>query len=279
MAAEGIALALTAAVSGAVAHAMLKSGRDKLVIRGLVGLTGAMLVLPFTLLVELPTTVLWPWLVLASVLHTVYQLVLIRAYDAADFSVAYPLARGVVPISTALLGIVLLGDRLDAVAWVGVVTVTAGLLLISLRRATKWTGLRWAVAAGLLTTTYTIVDSHAVRLAPEAGTFIVWFFILDGATMFPLAALLRRGRMLALIRAEGTKGVIAGVVSFATYSSALGALRLLPVGAASALRETSVVFGTAIARFGLKEQVDARRGLGAVLIAIGGALTIIGLHH
>jgi len=276
---KGAALALTAAVSGAVAHAMLKSGRDKLVIRGLVGLTGGLLVLPFTLVVSFPTPALWPWLVFASALHTIYQLVLVRAYDAADFSVAYPLARGVVPVSTALLGIVLLGDRLDVIAWIGVVTVTAGLLLISLRRAAKWAGLQWAAAAGLLTTTYTIVDGHAVRLAPDAATFIVWFYILDGATMFPLAALLRRGRMAALIRAEGMKGVTAGVVSFVTYSSALGALRLLPVGAASALRETSVVFGTAIARFGLKEQVDARRAVGAVMIALGGALTIVGLHH
>lgn len=193
---EGVALALTAAVSGAVAHVMLKSGRDKLVIRGLVGLTGSLLVLPFTLLVTFPTLALWPWLVLASALHTIYQLVLIRAYDAADFSVAYPLARGVVPISTALLGIALLGDRLDAIAWAGVVTVTVGLMLISLRRAAKWAGLRWALAAGLLTTTYTIVDGHAIRLASSAATFIVWFYILDGATMFPLAAMLRRGRML-----------------------------------------------------------------------------------
>ena len=65
---------------------MLKSGRDKLVIRGLVGLTGNLLVLPFTLMVSFPTIVLWPWLALASALHTIYQLVLIRAYDAADFS-------------------------------------------------------------------------------------------------------------------------------------------------------------------------------------------------
>ena len=56
----GVALAMTAAVSGAVAHAMLKSGRDKLVIRGLVGLTGSLLVLPFTLIVSFPTLVLWP---------------------------------------------------------------------------------------------------------------------------------------------------------------------------------------------------------------------------
>lgn len=278
MVVEGVALALTSAATGAVAHAMLKSGRAKLVIRGLIGLTCAIVVAPGTAFVPPPTGRLWPWLLMASVLHTVYQLVLIRAYDAADFSVAYPLARGVVPISTAIVGVAFLGDRLTAPAWVGVAAVTGGLLLISARGGVGFSGFLWAAAAGFLTATYTVVDGHAVRLAPEAATFVVWFFILDGAIMFPLAAASRRGRMRALLSAEGGKGILAGIASLIGYGSALLALRLLPVGAASALRETGVVFGTAIARFGLNERVGVRRAAGAIMTAIGGALVAVGLR-
>lgn len=134
------------------------------------------------------------------------------------------------------------------------------------------------MAAGLLTTTYTIVDGHAVRLAPKALTFIVWLFLLDGATMVPLVAVLRRGRMPALLRAEGVKGLLAGVVALITYGSVLAALRLLPVGAASALRETSVIFGSIIARLGLNERVGVRRSVGTGIIAVGGVLIISGLR-
>ena len=137
--------------------------------------------------------------------------------------------------------------------------------------------MRWAASAGLLTTTYTAVDGHAVRLAPDAATFIVWFFIMDGLMMVPLVSLLRRGRVLPLLRAEGRRGVIAGLFALVGYGAALTALRLLPLGAASALRETSIVFGVLIARLALGEAVDGRKAGGVALIALGGATIVIAL--
>ena len=62
-----------------------------------------------------------------------------------------------------------------------------------------------------------------------------------------------------------------------TYGSACAALRLLPVGAASALRETSIVFGVLIARFLLKEVVDGRKAGGVALIAGGGTMIVVAL--
>ncbi|MDB5099256.1 MAG: putative rane protein [Cyanobacteria bacterium RYN_339] len=267
----GIAVALVSASTQALAHAMLKAGRDKLVIRGLIGVTCAVGALPVACLVPLPGAVLWPWLALAGALHATYQLVLIRAYEAADFAVAYPLARGIVPLASACVGVALLGDRLDAGAIAGVLAVTAGLGLVAGRARP----VPAALLAGLLTTAYTVVDGHAVRLAPEAGTFIAWFFLVDGLIMGTLAACARRGRLPQLVRAEGRHGVLAGLASLLTYACALLALRWLPVGEASALRETSLVFGLALARWGLREQVGARRAAGAALVALGGALIVL----
>jgi drug/metabolite transporter (DMT)-like permease len=271
----GVGAALLSASTQAIAHAMLKAGRDKLVIRGLIGFTSAVCVLPVLPFVALPDGRLWPWLLLASALHTVYQLVLIRAYDRADFSVAYPVARGVVPIATCMLGVALLGDTLAGAAVLGLLLVSLGLLLVAARRGSAREGLPYAVMAGLLTTLYTLVDGHGMRLAPQAATFIVWFFVLDGLMMAPIALVSRRGRMPALLRAEGGRGVVAGLFSVLTYGSALVALRYLPVGAAAALRETSLVFGLPIALVALGERVDARRLAGVVLVAAGGALVAV----
>src|SRR3546814_945219 len=95
-----------------------------------------------------------PWLAIACVLHTSYQFVLIRAYEANDFAVAYPVARGVAPITTAILGVALLGDSLTVASLLGIALVSGGILLVALGRSIAVAGLIAAGIAGLLTTAY-----------------------------------------------------------------------------------------------------------------------------
>jgi drug/metabolite transporter (DMT)-like permease len=156
----GILLALISSVTTASAHALLKAGRDKLAVRALIGLVGTFALVPACFFVPLPSSAVLPWLVTASILHTTYQLVLIRAYEANDFAVAYPIARGIAPIATAVLGVALLGEQITAAGFIGIGLVSAGILLIALRRSMVWTGLVAAMIAGVLTTAYTIVDAN-----------------------------------------------------------------------------------------------------------------------
>ena len=270
----GLALALVSSLTTASAHALLKAGKDKLAVRALIGGVGTVALAPICFFVPLPTNSLIPWLLAASALHTTYQLVLIRAYEASDFAVAYPIARGIAPIATAILGMALLGDQITTGTIVGVGLVSAGILTVAVGRTIAAGGLIAAGIAGLLTTTYTIVDAHAIRIAPSAMTFVAWFFLLDGIIMFPIFATLRRGRVTSLLRSEGRQGFMAGVTSLVSFGSALIALRLAPVGIVSALRETSVVFGMLIAAFFLRESVDRRRAGAAAVIALGAILIV-----
>jgi drug/metabolite transporter (DMT)-like permease len=176
----GVVLALLAAVMTAVAHALLKAGKDKLAIRGLVGAVSGSVLAPVCFFVPLPSAAMLPWLGLSAFLHTIYQLVLIRSYSAADFGVAFPIARGVAPLATAILGIAFLADEITATGLLGIALVSTGILLIAAGRSIATAGLMWAGIAGLLTTIYTVVDARAVRLGPEALTFVAWFFVLDG---------------------------------------------------------------------------------------------------
>jgi drug/metabolite transporter (DMT)-like permease len=229
---------------------------------------------PFCFVVPLPTLEVLPWLLVANALHTTYQLVLIRAYDASDFAVAYPIARGVAPIATAILGMILLSDRITIGGLIGIGLVSIGVVAIAVGRSIPVTGLIAAAVSGLLTTAYTVVDAHAIRLAPAAMTFIAWFFVLDGLIMAPIFLVLRRGRVRKLLRAEGRQGVLAGLTSLVSFGSALAALRLAPVGIVSALRETSILFGVLIAAFILREPVDRRR-VGATITIAAGAILIL----
>ena len=61
-------------------------------------------------------------------------------------------------------------------------------------------------------------------------------------------------------------------MSLLTYGMALFAYRLGDVPRLAALRETSILFGVAIAAFVLKERVGPARLLGAGLIGAGAAV-------
>jgi len=215
-----------------------------------------------------------PWLAASSLLHVVYQLVLIRAYEASDFAVAYPIARGIAPLATALLGMLLLGDQVTAEGLAGVGLISGGMLLIAAGRSMAISGLVAAALAGILTTAYTIVDAHAIRMAPLALTFVAWFFLLDGLIMCSIFAIVRRRQVASAVRSDGRQGVVAGLVSLIGFSATLLALRFAPTGIVSALRETSVVFATLIAAFILHEHVDRRRVAGAAVI-VTGAIVIV----
>lgn len=176
----GIGLALLSALGTAMAHALWKSGGDRLAVRTVIGLTGAAVTVPLALIVPLPSTAMLPWLLAASCLHIVYQTVVTKSYDLNDFAIAYPIARGIPPVATALLGIELLGDRLSATSMVGIMMISIGILAIAVGRAISCRGATLAALSGVLTTGYTLIDAKAVRLAPTALTFVAWFFILTG---------------------------------------------------------------------------------------------------
>ena len=73
------------------------------------------------------------------------------------------------------------------------------------------------------------------------------------------------------------RGVIGGVIAFASFGSIMMATRLDNVGEAAILRETSTVFAALIGWLVLKETVGPRRvalmaliALGAVIVEFGG---------
>jgi drug/metabolite transporter (DMT)-like permease len=69
-------------------------------------------------------------------------------------------------------------------------------------------------------------------------------------------------------------GLIAGALSIITYGFALFAFRLGATPRLAALRETSILFGTAIAVIFLKERLTTLRFGGVLAIALGAIVLI-----
>src|SRR5687767_11563292 len=80
----------------AVVNAVLKAGKDKMSSRALIDGFSAILILPLIFLVPPPHGA-WGWLAASWATHLVYLVCLVKAFEAADMSVAYPISRGVAP--------------------------------------------------------------------------------------------------------------------------------------------------------------------------------------
>jgi drug/metabolite transporter (DMT)-like permease len=272
--AAGLALAGVSAVASSSSHALLKSGEDKLAVQAWAQFTGLLVALPFVLLVGLPERALWLWLLAGWALHTIYYLVLNWSYGASDYSVAYPIARGIVPIATTILGIIWLGDTLQPLALAGVAVISFGIFMLAYNRGLSPSGLVAAGLAGALNTCFSLVDAKGMRLASDPMNFLVWYYILDGISM-PLLFAIRSRRDLRTVAAANARiGLTSGVLALLAFLPTLIAFRLAPVGAVSAIRATSVVFSLLFGAHLLKERMDARRIGGALLVTIG-ALAII----
>ncbi len=270
----GLGLAAFSAITTAAAHASVKSGIDKLAVQAWVRLIGLALALPVAIGAGLPPRSLVSLLVAAATLHAVYQLTLSWSYTATDFTVAYPIARGVAPIATALSAVVILRELPGTAVMISIAIVSAGIIALAAGRSISRLGVVAAVMTGLLTTAYTVVDAQGMRLSPDAFKFISWFFVLDGVSM-PVAFLaLRRGRALSAFVADRKAGIAAGIMAPVSFVPALYALSLAPIGAVAAIRETSVLIGMLIGHRILREAVDRRCIIGAALIMVG-ALGII----
>ena len=263
-------------VSGAahaVVNAILKSGQDKMSSRALIDGFSALIVLPFAFVVVLPTGA-WGWLGISGVLHLLYLLYLlclIRAFEAADMTVAYPIARGVAPAMAASVAVGVFGEPITVATTCGIGLISVGVMTVGMGRSVSRDGLLWALATGALTALYTVLDAQGVRAAPSAPSYIVWIYLIDGLIIGSAFAIWRGPRFLLAARSEWKPGLVAGAFSLVTYGLALWAFRIGDTPRLAALGETSILFGVAIAVVFLKERLTLGRLVGIVTIALGAA--------
>lgn len=257
----------------AVVNAIVKSGRSKMASRAATDGTSALLLLPGVLLVPWPSGA-WPWLGLSTLVHCLYLLALVKAYEHADFSAAYPVLRGTAPLVTALVTIGVLGEGASMLEIAGIACLGGGILTLAIGRHLDRASLGWALLTGVCTAAYTVADAHGVRAAPTVMSYVVWCFVLMGSTIVAQFALMTKGAVFADMAAAWKPCAVAGVLSIVTYGLALYALSLGPTAPLAALRETGMVTALVIAVVFLKERVTASRVLAVLGILAGAALIL-----
>lgn len=267
---------LTSGMVHAVVNAILKAGKDKMSSRALIDGFSALIVLPVAFFVPLPHGA-WGWLLGSMATHLVYLISLVNAFERADMSVAYPIARGVAPAVASAVAVGLFHEPITLWVAVGVGLVSIGVMTIGLGRKADPKAVGWALVTGLSIALYTVLDAQGVRVAPSAASYIVWSFLFLGGGIGGLFALWRGATFHAALKSQWKPGLIAGALSIVTYGLALTAFRLGATPRLAALRETSILFATVIAVVFLKERLTPGRLMGVLVIAAG-AVTLLATH-
>jgi len=272
-------LVLLAAVFHAAWNALLKASENPLSLATRALTWGTIVSLP-------PVAVAWlatgrpglPWagwlLALGSAfLELIYFITLSTAYRRGELSVVYPIARGAAPLLAVLVGLLLLGERLHAIAFLGVIALLGGIWAIR-RPAAAGSALWPALLTGVMIAAYTSVDRIGVRLgSPWIYGWLLWLF---GATLLIAYTTVRRVPGSRLTD-EPAVSVIVGVLMTAAYFMILFALSVAPLAIIAPLRESAIVLVTAWGIWRLGERRGAwLRVAGALAILAGIALLTLG---
>jgi drug/metabolite transporter (DMT)-like permease len=260
-----LALALGAAVLHALWNLLLAGSRDVLAATAVALGSSLVVALPFALATWDLEREAVPWLVASGLLELVYFLTLAAAYQRAELSLVYPLARGGAPV-LVLVGAVATGYEPTTAEVLGVLLVGAGVVLVRGLRGGDRLGVVLGVVIAAQIAAYTLVDAEGIQHASP----VPYLLLALVPAAFGAAFLCGRDRLRA---AAGPRTVLAGCGGFLAYTLVLAALELAPAAPVAAVRETSVLFAVALAAPFLAERVSRGRLLGAALV-VGGILAL-----
>jgi drug/metabolite transporter (DMT)-like permease len=266
-------LMLISGLAHAIVSAILKAGKDKMSGRALIDGFSALLIAPAAFFVPLPANA-WIWLMISWLVHLLYLLALIKSFEQSDMTVAYPIARGLAPMLAATGAVAIFHEPITVFVALGIVLITFGVMFIGVSHPLNRRALMWAALTGTCIAAYTVIDAQGVRAAPTAASYIVWMFLLLGGGIGGFFAVLRGKSFVVSAAGQWRPGLAAGALSIVSYGFALLALRLGTTPRLAALRETSILFGTAIAVIFLRERLTRLRYAGVIAIAIG-AMTLL----
>ena len=217
-----------------------------------------------------------PYAIASSTTHIFYYLLVARAYRHGELSVVYPIMRGLAPLIVTLAGALFIERPAPMVAG-GIAVLAFGIVALGadgLRHGRG--GLGAALGNATVIAAYTLIDGIGARVSGSPAAYTAWLEIGGGLATVAWVVF-RGGRgVIGPLMARARFGLIGGGMSFAAYVIVLWAMTLAPIGAVAAVRESSVLFATAIGAIVLHERFGGMRWVAAAFVVGGLALIKFG---
>jgi phosphonate utilization associated putative membrane protein len=273
---EVVALVLIGALLHACWNTVVKSGADKALDTALIHALSSVASLPLLAWAGPPPAAALPFLGLSVLIHLMYYTALVGAYEHGDLGITYPIMRGAGPLLVAVLSSLVLAEVLNAIAWLGVLAVCAGVLMLAHAavQMVQPRAIGFALLNAAIIAVYTLVDALGARSATDHGgntlQYVALLFALDG---WPYALIVLRKRTLlqalGYARQRIAWSVLGALASLASYAIALWAMTRAPVATVAALRETSVLFAFALGVLLLGERLSLGKIAGTMSVLLG----------
>ena len=224
--------------------------------------------------------------VVSGVLEAMYFAFLASAYRRGDLSLVYPLARGTAPLLAVAAGVLVLGERLGPVGYLGVAALLVGLL--SLQRPWRYLhasgressgAAGFALLTGVTIAAYSAVDRVGVRgTTPWIYAGLIWASCVVFLWGYVLVYRSRRpGAADDAPAFSNPRAAVGGLITLGAYLLILGAFTVAPLTAVAPLRESAIVLASGWGSLRLREakdRTDAVRRIGAAGLVLLGALLL-----
>jgi drug/metabolite transporter (DMT)-like permease len=274
---SALVLVIAAAIIHATWNAMAKRSRDKLAFLWIAVALGAVLVLPWSLWelrAGFPPAAL-PFVIGTSVLHAAYFYTLSRAYGSGEFSIVYPIARGLGVALVPLFALPLLGERLSGLGVAGIALVVLGIVTLHVPHVLlDWSadrprrlaaGTSWAALTGIVIASYSLLDKAGVaRLHPAA-----YVGLLGVGTVLLLLPATTPRALRDEWRLNWRTILVVSTMDLTAYLLVLFAFRMAKAGYVVATRELSIVLSAFIGALWFGEDRLGARLLGAAVVLAG----------
>lgn len=270
-----ILLTLFAAILHASWNALLRGGTDRLWSMAIM-CTGVAIVCSLTALsIAPPAKASWIYALLSAILHIGYNLFLVKSYQTGELGQTYPIARGSSPILITIGAFFFAQEQMNISALLGIILVSTGIISLALtNRRILSSSLPYALGTGCFIAAYTVTDGIGSRLSGAPVAYTIWMSMLWGIAMPVIYVCLRGYRHFFVFKPGMITAFTGGLISLLAYGIVIYAMTDAPMGAVSALRETSVLFALVIGYFFLNEKLTLRKILACIVITIG--IIIIG---
>ncbi len=273
------AAALVAVLAAALLHAswnlVVKGSNERLVAATAQVVLGGLVFLPVLIWRGIPTEVSG-YIIASAVVQVGYIYALATAYDRADLSFVYPIARGSAPLLLALLGVAGLGGAITGHGWLALALICGGVIALGVSTPSHH-GLGWSLLTGVLIAIYIGIDGTGVKGTDDTLAYTASLFVVTGVLLLPMTLWVRGGgKMRRALAGEWKRHLLAGAASLGSYGLLLYASRLAPLSLVAAARETGVVFATVGGWSILGERVTRSRAAATTVIACGVIVLVLG---
>ncbi|MGB8656372.1 MAG: DMT family transporter [Candidatus Zixiibacteriota bacterium] len=224
----------------------------------------------------------WSWIGVAAcgVTSALYYIFIGGAYDREDFSLVFPVTRGLGPIFILIFALTLLKERISSLGLLGILITVFGSYVIYLPsfgsssllspvKAFKSKTFLLSMGAGACTAVYALINKRNLRgMEPFTLRYLIFGFMALSLVIFTLLGDGRNHVSLEL-KHNWRNLLLFGLFDFISAVLVLYALKTSKVSYLGAARNISVVFGVVLGSFLLREGYGKIRFLASTLIFAG----------